>query len=291
MEPSTPKGQRHDGGRVDTTLLSSILNTRIRRKQMKKKLVALLAAALLTVSFAGNAMALWAEGDLIRVVYDNKGSNEVATDLGSLSTVSAGGTYGGGVNAVTLSQFAGSAWSDLRVAYFSFSQSPIQTISVSGALNGSVTSESGGYTSFVPPASAASFLYAGTTPVLGATATVSILKTNVNGFYTGLDAGGGVLPGDFGGFIVTGTNPGGVLSLANLATTGYVDQSLFTWSNTALDAAGRLPGTKGVTLRTMTDGSTLINPNAAPAVPVPPAFFLMGSGLLGMFGVRRKMNA
>lgn len=258
---------------------------------MKKKLVALFAAALMTVSFAGNAMAaLWLEGDLIRVVYDTVGGNEVATDLGSLSTVSAGGTFGGGVNAVTLAQFTGSNWSSLHVAYFMLSQTPTQTAAVSGAFNGSVTSEAGGYTSFQPGASLALGQYAATALVSGATATVSLPKSTTNSFYTQLDVGSGVAQGDFGGLIVTTTNAAGAISLAALATTGYVDQTLFTWSNSALDAAGRLAGTKGVTLTTMADGSTVINGGAA-AVPVPPAFFLMGSGLLGIFGVRRKMNA
>ena len=259
---------------------------------MKKKLVALFAAALMTLSFAGNAMAaLWVEGDLIRVVYDTKGGNEVATDLGSLSTVSVGGTFGGGGNAVSLAQFAGSAWSDLHVAYFMLSQTPIQTAAVSGAFNGNVTSEGGGYTSFQPSASNALSLYAGSALVSGATATVSLLKSNVNSLYTGMDVGSGLLAqGDFGGLVITGTNANGAISLAALATTGYVEQSLFTWSNVALDGAGQLAGTKGVTLRTLADGSTTIA-NGAAAVPVPPAFFLMGSGLLGIFGVRRKMNA
>ena len=239
---------------------------------MKKVLAALLAAVLITVIFAGNVMAkLWAEGDLIRVVYDNKGSNEVATDLGSLYTISAGGTYGGGANAVSLSQFPNSKWSDLRVGYFMVSQTPIQTVAVSGALNGSVTSESGGYTSFQPAAGNLFGLYSITPLVSGATTTVSIPKAHVNSFYNQLDVGGGQLSqGDFGGFIVSNTNAAGVLSLADLATTGYVDQTLFTWSNTALDGAGSLAGTRGITLRTMADGSTIINPSSVPVDNNPP---------------------
>ena len=50
---------------------------------MKKKLLILAAVAMLTFSFAGQAMAAFSQGDLIEVVYDISGSGpEVAVDLG-----------------------------------------------------------------------------------------------------------------------------------------------------------------------------------------------------------------
>ena len=53
---------------------------------MKKKMIALLAAALMTVS-AGSAFADFSNTDLIRVVYNASLNIETATDLGSLSTL------------------------------------------------------------------------------------------------------------------------------------------------------------------------------------------------------------
>jgi len=41
-------------------------------------------------------------------------------------------------------------------------------------------------------------------------------------------------------------------------------------------------------IRTMADGSTIINPEAAAPVPIPAAAYLLGSGLLGLVGIRRK---
>src|SRR6266516_3691618 len=84
---------------------------------MMKKLVTIIAAALLTMGLAANAMASFNDGDLIRVVYNHGGSVEVATDLGSISSIQSGGSLS--TSAFSLSQISGATtMGDLYVAYF-----------------------------------------------------------------------------------------------------------------------------------------------------------------------------
>jgi hypothetical protein len=90
---------------------------------MKNKLFALLAAILMTVSVAGNAVAAaFGHGHFIRVVYDSVGSKEYATDLGTWATITAAATgnvsVGGGVDAITLAGTGAASLGDLYVAYY-----------------------------------------------------------------------------------------------------------------------------------------------------------------------------
>lgn len=259
---------------------------------MKKKMITLLAAAMLTMSAASSAMAAFAQGDLIRVIYDTKGTTEIATDLGSISTLTtlgANSVVGGGIDATTLAQFGGSAYSDLRVGYFGIQKANtgvnVANLWLAGDPNVAPKSGalkwSGAYTAFNNTLGN----YAQST---GSTAVISD-KSVGNTFFVNLDRSG-LQVGNYGTYLPT--NPaGGVLNLAALATIGYVDQAIYNWSGTATNAgAGGALGTKVLTLRTLANGSTVINPGAA-STPIPPAFLLMGSGLLGMVGIRRKMAA
>ena len=262
---------------------------------MKRKMVALLAAALMTISFAGTALASFGNGELIRVVYDTVGTKEYATDLGNWATITGlaatgNQTVGGGTDAITLANFGGTTtWSNLVVGYFLVD-------STVGANQTAVAGDAGGlnsgtrkFTGFSANAAQASTTYT-VNAAAGANSVTLADKTAVNSYYTKLDSAG-VTVGGYGSW-VTVANPGGTKSLAALATTGFVEQTIYSWTGVNLASSGVLPGTAAFTLQTMADGSTILNAGAAAApVPVPPAFFLMGSGLLGIFGVRRKMNA
>ena len=52
-----------------------------------KKILGIMVAGLLLLGFAGQSMAAFATGDLIRVVYDS--TNQYVTDLGSLNSLEA----------------------------------------------------------------------------------------------------------------------------------------------------------------------------------------------------------
>lgn len=261
---------------------------------MKKKMITLLAAAMLTMSIAGTASAAFVQGDLIRVVYDTVGSKEIATDLGSWSAVtgSANNTaLGGGVDAFTLSQFGTTTqYSDLRVGYFVADQTTsANRVAIAGDANG-LTSGSRKFSSYMGNAGVVLTQYAAL--ATGNTAIVADKSnTLVNSFYNKMDASGVNVSG-YGGWVTAANNPGGVLNLAALATTGYVDQTIYTWTGTNLATSNATAGTAALTLRTMANGTSILTSGGAAATtPIPPAFLLMGSGLLGMVGIRRKMAA
>ena len=251
---------------------------------MKKKLVALFAAALMTLSFAGTAMAAFVQGDLIRVVYDTVGSKEYATDLGSWATLTAatnGTTVGGGADAFTLANTGAASVSNLVVGYFLVTKNT--QFSFAGDAGGGLTSETSAngraYSNLNNPLGNYNSL-------AGAATSVVVADKTVGNTYYNLADGAGVTVGQYGGYVVN--NPGGTMSLTALTTTGYVDQTIYSWTGLLNSAQ---TGVANFTVRTMADGSTILGNSNTAAVPVPPAFFLMGSGLLGIFGVRRKMNA
>jgi len=258
---------------------------------MKKKMITLLAAAMLTMSIAGTASAAFVEGDLIRVVYDTVGSKEIATDLGSWSAIkgTANNTaLGGGVDAFTLSQFgATTQFADLKVGYFLVDATTnANRVAVAGDANG-VSSASRKFSGYNGAAGTILTQYRANLTASPNTAIMAD-KTGVNTFYKNME-GAGLTPGLYGPW--TTTNAGGVLNLAALATTGYVDQTIYTWTGTNLATSLIVPGTKALTLRTMANGTSVLTSGGTAATPIPPAFLLMGSGLLGMVGIRRKMAA
>jgi len=77
----------------------------------------------------------------------------------------------------------------------------------------------------------------------------------------------------------TGTN---LASLANSSSPTQVSQTLYYINDANADGT---PGIGKATIIT-SNTDTVVMPT-----PIPPAFLLMGSGLLGLFGVRRKSNS
>jgi hypothetical protein len=74
---------------------------------------------------------------------------------------------------------------------------------------------------------------------------------------------------------------------------GYIDFYLWHYVSGVLDQGDEY-GNGAVTdytavLRFNKEGSVVLNPNGLPsAVPVPAAAWLLGSGILGLFGLRRR---
>ncbi len=249
-----------------------------------KKYFGIFLAAMLMVGAAGQAMAYFAEGQLIRVVYNHNGTVEVGTDLGSAASLAgtaanANLAVGGGAAAFSLGQVAGATNVDqLFVAYF-------------GKINGSADAWLSGNPAAAPVSGARKFSgfssdVTGMSTNYGSFGSMTVIgqQSHPNSFNSLFNDGGLQNYNFFGGFIPL-KSPGGEMNLAALATVGYVDQTLY-FFNTP-DSA--LAGVAKVTLRTMADGSTIINPGSA--VPIPPSVLLLGSGLLGMIGIRRKISA
>lgn len=251
-----------------------------------KKLIVLFAAAMLLLGLSGQAMAYFSAGDLIQVVYQTNANNEVLTDLGSLSSM--GGltaAYSGPTTtlttsstvlpALTSSSFSGSGWNQLNIAYFVYGGTGSPQTWVSGPVTGQTSGsrKGSGYNS-----TAASILNWYTANSNGA-AQYTGSKTGAQAYYALMDPGS-LAPGTFAGFI-PGAN--GETSLANLANAGgYVDQYLYYYSANGISQSG----VKVADLRTNSDGSTRL---MAPT-PIPAPALLLGSGLLGLIGLRRKQS-
>lgn len=263
----------------------------------KQNMIKLAAAAALTLGLSGNALAAIDNGDLIRVVYDTVGSVEYATDLGNfqdIKTRTANGekniVVGAGVDAINTSIFgATTQMGDLRVAYFTFDSNNGQWVGLTSQL-GSISNISRKYSTFQTAAQSVSGTV--TTPTNGAydanmiTADSAKLanKSGANTFYTKF----GVLSQNFGIFGGMVAAPNTLPSLAALASGGSVEQNFFTWTGTNTNNASA--GTLAFTLTTLADGSTVINKMDGPQTPVPAAAWLLGSGLMGLVGLRRRMN-
>ena len=114
-----------------------------------KKLLTVLAAGLLVFGVAGMAKADFNNpGDLIQVVYQTTasgGSWEMATDLGSIASITANPTaFSDSFNLLTVSSalgggFTSSSLSSLQVAYFAVTSTGAGQAWISGPSTGTVT--------------------------------------------------------------------------------------------------------------------------------------------------------
>ncbi|MGD0169545.1 MAG: VPLPA-CTERM sorting domain-containing protein [Smithella sp.] len=241
---------------------------------MKKKLFLIAATFMLMFSFAGQAMAAFAQGDLIQVIY-TVGGPEVATDLGSFSATSSGsvtdsGNLGNTVNFSTL--FNGYSESQLNVAYFIYG-GPTVGAWVTGA-DGGQTNVGGQKSTLQSDFTAVLNYYKG---INGTATQVAGTTTNGASYWYKLDSNGTHV-GAFAGFLTT---PNGE---AQLSSSGYVDLFLYYYPTGSMNVAGS--GTEIADIRTFADGSTEIIPLVS--TPLPAAVWLLGSGLMCLVGIRRR---
>ena len=224
----------------------------------KKLLATVLLSAALAMTTAGNSLAAFGNLALIRVVLQqNGGTTEIATNLGDVSTVLTGGTFGGGADAFTAQTggtnfAAGSA--GLNAVYFAVNQTTKELW---------ITGEN-------PSISA------------GKSATITALTTNIFSYYN-INLGGGptVLAdasyansyrvkadattqfGQFGTAIVLAARPFTEANLAPLATGGSVTQTLYYFANYAVASSG----VAVATITTNSNGSTTISAVTADTTP------------------------
>ena len=253
---------------------------------MKKKMIMLIAAAMMTLS-ASSAFAAFADLELIRVVYERTtGSTETLTDLGNVSTVLAtGGTFAG-TGALTASTPA-----NLAVAYFALD-------SINGQLwatskNGQSMGDLTGITNATDVMYGYYNATTGIKTTPGTTATgqaYGIGSQNAANSYRSKMSVQGAAGTLANALPLAGSAESSLASLVG-ATSGSVTQNLYFWANGYANVDADYTGVLAATITTSFNGTTTIGVNTPVATtPIPPAFFLMGSGLLGMFGLRRKNN-
>lgn len=250
-------------------------------KSIKKSLITALIAAVVVFGAAGQAMADFAQSYLIRVVYDLTTGVEVATDLGLVTDLvgSSNTLVGAGDDAFGLSMFGeGASYSDLSVAYFTVSSSGSVTGAWLSSDESAPASRARGITTLVSGYNLVANYYA---TLVGTSNTVVSSMSAFNSYYSIMDASG-LEMGSFDKYILTGRE-GSEADLAALETAGYVDQYLYYFTT----STSAQTGVQVATIRTWADGSTTINYNP---VPVPPGILLLGGGLLGLLGLRRRIG-
>jgi hypothetical protein len=246
-----------------------------------KRIMMLLIAAVMLFGVTGQAMAAFTNGDLIQVVYQKGGTSEVATDLGAFSstTAYAGDTVTYNTNPFATAGtgvFATASQSDLYVAYYIAGGSgPVwvsgaQTTQASGARQGSaaqsLTQLNNNYISLG-----------------GGSSQVTVDQTNALSYYQNEDKGLASNSGNWAGFIPAKDGE------VSLGTTAYVDSYLYYYATPGATSAKA--GIQVATIRTFADGtSEIVGTTSVGTVPVPPSVLLLGSGLIGLVGLRRKQS-
>jgi hypothetical protein len=264
-----------------------------------KRMVMFFAAVMFLLGVSGQAMAYFAQGDLIQIVYQSGGSYEVGTDLGAFAPTSPYGNVTGGkstdqtinfsANPFSLpgqtGAFSTASWSNLNVAYFVTNGTSAWT---SGP-DGGQTMSAGAMSAFQAAAQAILQQYAAFGTGQG-----QLLQSNINSYFSRMH----------NAYTQTGTGGGGAFGFlssngeTNLAALGngagsYVDSYLYYYADSST-----LKGLQVADIRTFADGtsevvggsSTAANGGPLPVTPVPPSVLLMGSGLLGLAGIRKKQT-
>ena len=112
-------------------------------------------------------------------------------------------------------------------------------------------------------------------PYNGSSSTIQTTTDNQSSYVTKMD-------GLLGNYITVGAVNYSLASLAGASNDG----GMALYSIPASGANGNHPGSlTGITLYTNADGTTTTSP-----VPLPPAVLLLAPGLVGLYGLRRRLS-
>lgn len=256
-----------------------------------RKIATLVAAAALTLT-ASSAFAAFSDLSLERFVYNS--TTEVATDLGDVTTLVGTSNKTIGTGASSFTSLLGTSDKPLYVAYFAYDNNTGDTWisankglgTITGSLNGvngaaSVANNINGYYSSKP------VVVATTVTSDGATSAVSVRAGDgVNSYFQKMDDKF-VNNGSFQMTIDSLNYTDGVveMDLTQSVTQGLYYFNLNDFINSWDGASDIITLTEVASITTNADGSSTIN---ATQTPIPAAAYLLGSGLLGLMGLRRK---
>ncbi len=250
-----------------------------------KKLLGVLAAGLLVFGAAGMAKADLTDGssgDLVRVIYQTTasgGTYEFASDLGSITSVLGGTLASNAVNPFASgTNFTGTSYSNLQVAYFATDTNNTQ-MWLSGPSTGTQKGLQSAFNGVLGNAANLYLVYAnqgnGTaTPATGGVWYQSV--ANTDSYYFTMN-GNGSATGTMGEFYPSGT---GEMQLVNLAS---VTQGLFDFT-----AGGTVSAALHLVTTVNAAGQIITTEAGGSPTPIPPSVLLLGSGLLGLVGIRRR---
>jgi hypothetical protein len=251
-----------------------------------KKLLLVFAACLLVFGVAGQAKASFSQGDLIRVVYEASGTLEEASDIGSAAGIQAGTTGALLSNSLNLTGaggvFAGYTGT-LDVAYFAVNGT--SQFWTSGTQGGTETN-TGSSTWKGTTSPAAIDVLTSYSNASGGTQNAQLIYTGTGAatysYYKSLDKNGAGI-GSFNYFYTTGTGDG---QIALASSGGSGNQDIFYWATPGTKVASPISGS--FTLTTSLVNGTITTAQLSSPVPIPPSVLLLGSGLLGLIGIRRR---
>jgi hypothetical protein len=244
-------------------------------EQKMKKIVMLLIAAVMLFGVSGQAMASFSQGDLIQVVYQMGGSMEVATDLGAFAPTTAytGSNLTFNTNPFPVAGtgvFASATDANLQIAYYVIG-SGATTIWTSGPQAGQVSGSR--QQAAIGNMNIVNTKYAS----LNTGSQATLAQGDPQSYFSIGDKSINA-NGVFAGFIPAAN---GEMNLGALATAGYVDSYLYYYPTPSLKAAG----VQVATIRTFANGTSEV---VGPVTPIPASVLLLGSGLMGLVGMRRK---
>jgi hypothetical protein len=240
---------------------------------LRKKLAAIIVAAVLTL-YSSNAFAIFADRELIRVVYD--GMFEHATDLGTIDTISTRT-----LQPITIPASNNPAY--LYATYFAYDRNT-RELWVSGSTISSFT---------WPEGTLAAGRVDNYAPVVNIPSTR--ISTNISYLYQYYNS---LTPDENGVVTTSQSDPHSYSRLLNspIGSMNYVIRNNSSWANVSL--ASLADGTAN----SVTQGLYYINDVGYAGIgvkvadittyvtPIPPAFLLMGSGIVGLFGMRKKLQ-
>lgn len=236
-----------------------------------KKLITVLVVMMISAAIAGPAAAAFEPGNLIGAIINPVNKTENGFDLGAVLDLDtlADGTI---LNAGNPFSAIGD-WSAMTVGFAAYDGHYYFATTSDTALSN--VFDANNAPSFVTAIGQVSSFYAAdSTDANGLESWTSKMNlVNVPGGYAGLNPDWELGQADLGALAVPG---------------GFVDMYLYEY-----EKLGNRPGTMNLiagdgvdyqaVLRLDSDGNITVNP-----VPVPAAVWLLGSGLLGFIGIRRK---
>ena len=256
---------------------------------MKKKMIVLLAAALLALSASSSFAYFSGTNELYMAAYDTVSNNEVVIDLGSLTANGNGAGYyslaSSGTNSFNESLLGGSASAATTNVSF-FGRDVGANYFASSAASDTPQNAYNKYNNFNSAIVAIN-------NVAGTGSATSEGASSRSGYVTNMNAQmtGGFASYNDGGAASNGfSNPEMTLSDLIAGTNQNGPMGIFSFASGKATVDGTLQFNIGVTDAAGLETFNVTSANVA-TTPIPAAAYLLGSGLMGLVGLRRKKNA